>query len=94
MSCGAVVITLDAAPMNELVTAERGVLAPAQPRGKQGLATTWDMVPETFAAAIELCVALSIEQREAIGCQARQWFLQRQPALLSAAAHCLTQLEK
>ena len=40
LSVGATTLTLDAAPMNELVTADRGLLVPIAHTGTQYLATT------------------------------------------------------
>lgn len=84
MSCAAVVLTLDAPPMNELVTPARGVLVPAMPIGRQDLATTYGFDEKAMSAAIERCLAMSADEAEALGQAARQWFLQRQPALVLA----------
>jgi hypothetical protein len=42
LSVGAVTVSVDAAPMNELVTAERGVLVPYRSTGHQRLASTYE----------------------------------------------------
>lgn len=74
MSCRAVVITLDTEPMNELVTAERGVLVPAQPMGVQDLATCYGFTEPAMEAAIERCVAMDAAAAERIGDAARSWY--------------------
>ena len=71
---GAITVTLDAPPMNELVTAERGVLCAAQPFGTQALATLYRFDVEAMRAAIERCIAMGEPEREAIGANARRWF--------------------
>lgn len=74
MSCRAVVITLDAEPMHELVTAERGVLVPAAASGMQDLATCYTFAPDAMTAAIERCIAMDDAEADALGQAARQWF--------------------
>lgn len=88
MSCGAVVVTLDAEPMHELVTAERGVLVPAQATGRQDLATLYGFRDEDMARAIERCVAMSETEAAALGTAARAWYEAERaafPARLRAA---------
>lgn len=80
MSCGAVVLTLDAEPMHELVTAERGVLVPAQATGTQDLATLYGFRDADMARAIERCVAMSEGEAAALGAAARAWFEAEQAA--------------
>lgn len=74
MSCGAVVVTLDAEPMNELVTAERGVLVPATATGSQDLATLYGFAGADMARAIERCVAMPETEAAALGAAARDWY--------------------
>ncbi|MBB3226412.1 glycosyltransferase involved in cell wall biosynthesis [Luteibacter sp. Sphag1AF] len=74
MSCGAVVITLDAAPMNELVTPERGVLVAARQGGTQDLATLYAFDDASMEAAIEHCLSMDEQTTAALGQAARQWF--------------------
>lgn len=74
MSCGAVVVTLDAAPMNELVTPARGVLVPAQPGGQQDLATLHGFADADMAAAIGRCIAMDAGEAEHLGHAARAWY--------------------
>ncbi|MEW9571562.1 glycosyltransferase [Rhodanobacter sp. Si-c] len=88
MSCGAVAVTLDAEPMNELVTAERGVLVPAQATGTQDLATLYGFRAGDMARAIERCAAMPEEEAGMLGAAARSWYeVERDafPARLRAA---------
>lgn len=74
MSCGAVVVTLDAEPMNELVGADRGVLVRAHADGTQDLATLYAADPDALVEAIERCIGMSEARALALGAAARQAF--------------------
>jgi len=74
MAVGAVVLTLDAAPMNELVTPERGVLVPAGPGRPQGLATAHAMDEEALEATIHRVLGWPDARLHALGAQARAWY--------------------
>lgn len=90
MSCRAVVVTLDAEPMNELVTAERGVLVPAQAIGAQDLATCYGFSEEAMEAAIERCLGMDDTATERMGESARAWYESNNadfPARLLSALH-------
>lgn len=76
MSCRAVVVTLDAEPMNELVTAERGALVPAQPIGMQDLATCYGFAEAAMEAAVEHCLSMDAATAERMGEAARAWYEQ------------------
>jgi hypothetical protein len=73
-SVGATVLTLDAEPMNELITAERGVLVPVAYTGTQNLATTNFFDDGAMVAAIERLLALDAEQLERYAHAARTWY--------------------
>lgn len=74
MGVGAVVITTDAEPMNELVNAERGVLVPARADGTQALATLYDFDDTAMEAAITRCMHMDEAEAGALGARARDWF--------------------
>jgi glycosyltransferase involved in cell wall biosynthesis len=80
LSTGCVTITTDAEPMNELVTAERGVLVAAHANGTQELATLYDFDLDAMRAAIERCVAMSKEEQASLGHAAREWYEQNNTA--------------
>lgn len=75
MSVGAVTITVDARPMSELVSTERGVLVPYATTGTQRLATTYQFDEPGLEAAIERTLAMSDAECAQIGARARSWFI-------------------
>jgi glycosyltransferase involved in cell wall biosynthesis len=75
MSCGAVTVTLDAEPMNELISAERGVLVQAKAIGTQDLATLYGFSDEAMCHAVERCIGMTDADVARIGQAAREWFL-------------------
>lgn len=76
MSVGAVVITLDAPPMNELVEPERGMLVlPSATTGQQHLATTYFFDDAAMEDAIEKAIAMNDGMIQQMGECARNWFL-------------------
>jgi len=75
MSVGALAFTSDAAPMNELVSNERGVLVAAHPGERHNLACIARFDEAALEAAIERALALDTTQLDAIGAAARRWFL-------------------
>lgn len=74
MGVGAVVVTLDAPPMNEMVTPERGDLIPYSRTGRQSLATTYFYDEGPLERTIERLLARSGEELERMGAAARRWF--------------------
>ena len=78
MSCQALVVTTDAAPMNELITEERGLLVAATKSQRQGL----DQRHWVNAHALEECIQTVIDmeyvQKQVLGDRARQWYLTNQ----------------
>lgn len=75
MSVGAVTLTVDARPMNELVTADRGVLVPYRGTGTQRLATTYQFDEAELEAALARTIAMSDDECAQLGARARSWFL-------------------
>lgn len=75
MSAGAIVITTDAPPMNELVKEGRGILVAAQIGNAVGLTNHYHVISRSLEAAIEKVLTLSQEERLEIGISARQWYL-------------------
>ena len=92
MSCAAVVITLDAEPMNELVTADRGLLVPARAVGRQDLATLYDFEPAAMARAVECCLQMSDAEADCLGLAARAWYAAETAALPQRLRDALDQL--
>ena len=76
LGVGAVTLTTDGAPMNELVTAERGILIPAADTGRQAAATTWLVDAAGIAEAVERALVLDEQQCEKLSKAAREFFLE------------------
>jgi len=74
MGVGAVVATLDAPPMNEMVTPERGALIAPSHTGTQSLATTYFYDEVALERAVERLLATSDAELERMGTAARTWF--------------------
>ncbi|HJP97309.1 MAG TPA: glycosyltransferase [Rhodanobacteraceae bacterium] len=74
MGVGAVVMTLDAPPMNEMVTPERGALVPFSRTGTQSLATTYFYDEAAMESVIERLLASPDVELDAMGAAARAWF--------------------
>lgn len=74
LSVGAVTLTLDAPPMNELVTAERGLLVKHERTDKQRLATTYFFAPSSLQSAVERAMALSDAEWSRLSANARGWY--------------------
>jgi glycosyltransferase involved in cell wall biosynthesis len=75
LSVGAVTLTLDAAPMNELVTPARGVLVPVAHTATQNLASTNFFDEAQMQQAIEQLIDLPEAECDRLGGAARAWFL-------------------
>lgn len=74
MGVGAVVVTLDAPPMNEMVTPERGMRVPFSRTGTQGLATTYFYDGSAMERAIGDLLATPDAELVRMGNAARAWF--------------------
>lgn len=75
MSVGAIAITTDAPPMNELVMDDRGLLVTAGRTGKQNLATTHYVDEDAMEAVVMRAMAMPTHEMEAMGARARAWYL-------------------
>jgi glycosyltransferase involved in cell wall biosynthesis len=75
MSVGAVTVTIDAPPMNELVSAGRGLLLKSGSEGKRKLAKTHKFDEVHLATVIESAIAMSPAEQRRLGEAARAWFL-------------------
>lgn len=76
LSCGAIVITTDAAPMNELCKPEYSILCPATIGNKMGIVDTYYVSPKAIHEAIEQCNALTEAQTRKMSRLARTAYLQ------------------
>lgn len=75
MSVGAVTLTVDAPPMNELVTSERGLLVAWERSSVQNMATTYFFDEQALEAAVSAALTLADDALDRIGGNARSWFL-------------------
>ena len=74
MSCGAVVITTDAPPMNELVDAQSGLLVEVASSTPRHLGTCFQVDQRALEATITRVVAMDAEEKSRIGKHARAGF--------------------
>ncbi len=74
MSCGAVVVTTDAPPMNELVTPARGVLVPYHHSEPRHLGTNFRVDPDKLEKNIHDLLLMPAEKKVIMGNHARRWF--------------------
>lgn len=74
MSCGAVVVTTDGPPMNELVREDRGILVPYNHAESRHLGMNWHVDPSGLSDAIESILAMPDAQKERLGKNAAEWF--------------------
>lgn len=89
LSVGAVTITVDAPPMNELVTSDRGLLVPYATTGIQRLATTYEFDEPGLEATIEAAIAMSGQECERLGANARTWYLRNKRSFSNRLATAL-----
>jgi glycosyltransferase involved in cell wall biosynthesis len=75
MGLGALVVTTDAPPMNELVDGERGVLVPSVSAEPFRLGHCYKVSAQGVEAAVAAILAEPAAQRAARGQAARAWFL-------------------
>jgi glycosyltransferase involved in cell wall biosynthesis len=72
---GALVVTTNGAPMNELVDADCGVLVQASSSRPMNFGTCYLTSPDDLAPGIDKVLSLSLKERQALGAEARQRFL-------------------
>lgn len=74
MSCGALTITTAGPPMNELVTADRGLLIPWDRSEARHLGTNWLVSVPALEAVIQRSLDMSAAERTRLGNAAREWY--------------------
>jgi len=74
LSCGAVTVVTDGPPMNELVTAERGVVVPWTRSEPRKLGTDFHVDPDALESAIAALVEAPEAEKAALGSAGRRWF--------------------
>lgn len=83
LGVGAATFATDAPPMNELLTADRGLLVPYASTGRMALATTYQFDDKQFAATVEHALSLGDAEILHIGRRARDWFHENQRTFVS-----------
>lgn len=89
MSVGAVTIATAAPPMNELVTAERGLLVPFASVTQHELASAYQIGDQQLEQAIEAALKLGTGERHHIGVAARHWFVDNKRGFAARIAKAL-----
>lgn len=74
MSCGAVVVTTDAPPMNELITPARGIPVPYSHSEPRHLGTNFYVDPEKLEKHIQQLLVMPPQKKQSYGENARSWF--------------------
>lgn len=92
MGVGAVVLATDAPPMNEMITADRGITIAYDRTGTQHLATTYFVSEAGIVDAVERALALDEAQVETMGAAARRWFEDNDRAFPQRVAAALNQM--
>ena len=90
LSVGAVALTTDAEPMNELVTPERGLLIPFAHTQPQHLATRYQIDAQALEAAVEGALALSDDAIASRSQAARAFFLRNDAAFRDRLVEAVT----
>jgi Glycosyltransferase len=92
MSCKAVVITCDAPPMNELVSAQRGVLVKTANARPFNMTTLHGFDEAALEATIERLMQMPESEAVALGEQARTWFASNETGFTARLDTALRQL--
>jgi glycosyltransferase involved in cell wall biosynthesis len=74
MSCGAIVITTDAPPMNELIGPDRGLLVKWNRSSPKALGTEYHFDVTDLERVVRQCLALKTEEADSFSRRARGWF--------------------
>lgn len=75
LSCGALVLTTDAPPMNEIITKKHGKLVPFTYEEPRHLGTNFFIDPQQLESSIQHIINMSLAEKKELGRAARAWFL-------------------
>jgi hypothetical protein len=92
MSVGAVTLTCDAPPMNELVGPKRGVLLAVHSGERHNLASLSLFDEAALEAAVTGVLTMSSAACGRIGAEARAWFLNNKQGFFGRVRHALEEL--
>ncbi len=90
MSCAAVTVTTAAPPMDELVTAERGITVPVSHSEPRHLGTNFHADPVEMEAAVEHLIAMPEAEKRKLGLAGREWFLKNDHTFSSRLATAIS----
>jgi glycosyltransferase involved in cell wall biosynthesis len=76
MSCRALVLTTNAPPMNELITADRGILVNYNKTGKQRSGANYYVDPVDLERKIEGIMRMDQASKQLMGQRARDWYVE------------------
>ncbi len=74
MSCGALTLTTNAPPMNELITAERGILVDYNKSSSQRAGTNYFVDPVDLEQKIDAIISMDQASKQSLGERARAWY--------------------
>jgi glycosyltransferase involved in cell wall biosynthesis len=74
MSCGALTLTTNAPPMNELITADRGILVNYRSMRKQRAGANYFVDPVDLERQIEVILGMDQPSIQRLGQRARAWY--------------------
>jgi glycosyltransferase involved in cell wall biosynthesis len=92
MSCAAVVLATDGAPMNQMIDASRGLPVRANEGDAFHLARTWEFDETALEEAVERAIAMPESERETLGASARRWYLDNEASFTSRLGAALDAL--
>lgn len=93
MSVGAVTLTCDAAPMNELIAPDRGLAVPARAGAIQNLVRLSLFDESALEEAVGRAMGLPATELESIGMAARGWFLTNKASFTARVGEALSHLD-
>ena len=82
-SLGALTLTVDAAPMNELIDSRCGILIPAETSAPRGYGLRHSVSPQALEQAVRKLLAMPQALRQSLGKAARERYLAEQQAFVS-----------
>ena len=74
MSCGALVVTTDAPPMNEIITPDRGMLVPFESKESRHLGAKFNANPIALSNLINKIILMTDSEKMEYGHVARDWY--------------------
>ncbi|WP_421693893.1 glycosyltransferase [Aestuariivirga sp.] len=82
-SLGALIVTVDAAPMNELIDPGCGILVPVERSAPRGCGLSSSVSPQALEQAIHAAIAMPPAVRRSLGSRARERYVREQEAFLA-----------